>query len=603
MQWQKKHMRRHRKRAAAVAQVAVCSTVILGMGALVIDIGAMYTAQTELQVAADAAALAAASQLAGLDGSDPRTKALEAAGTYAQLNQPVGLAVQVFPDDLEFGRSEYNPNTERFRFQEGGGPFDSVRVTLRHAPDSSRLKLPFLFAPILGAKSTQLEARAAAVFIPRDIAVVIDLSNSMNYDSQLRYWNRTDGGYSNLRDIWCALDGPEPQRPYLPSAVVDETEYADDTGPTFGYMTEWGAPLQPTNPGRYNHTSDPGLTYIRRNYSQSASVFGPKLSAAGYNASEQSALLSSSNDGTATHFVNRTGVLLGLAQWRSGKSGAAYPGGGNGDNVLANSEMVWLPNPPFAKSWNWSTFINYQQGSTAMFRYYYGLKTFTNFLLDNQPRPTQTEGLWATPQQPLRATKDAVLVLADVIDSLESLDQLSLEVYGRYAAHEIDLTDDLYRVPNRLYQRQTAHYDTTTNIGGGMYHAIASLLYSETARRASSKIMVLMSDGLPNEQDTRGSLSLIDQMDPPAGSPQSWGSGGSAPSDYALAMARIAANNKIRIFTVSVGSGSDRSLMQSIAAIGGGQEFYADGTPEEYTKQLEDIFRSLGGKRPVALIE
>ena len=33
------------------------------------------------------------------------------------------------------------------------------------------------------------------------------------------------------------------------------------------------------------------------------------------------------------------------------------------------------------------------------------------------------------------------------------------------------------------------------------------------------------------------------------------------------------------------------------------QEFYAAGTPEEYTEQLEDIFRTLGGKRPVALIE
>ena len=45
------------------------------------------------------------------------------------------------------------------------------------------------------------------------------------------------------------------------------------------------------------------------------------------------------------------------------------------------------------------------------------------------------------------------------------------------------------------------------------------------------------------------------------------------------------------------------SLMQEIATIGGGQEFYAVGNPEEYTEQLELIFRSLGGERPVALIE
>ena len=37
--------------------------------------------------------------------------------------------------------------------------------------------------------------------------------------------------------------------------------------------------------------------------------------------------------------------------------------------------------------------------------------------------------------------------------------------------------------------------------------------------------------------------------------------------------------------------------------IGRGQEFYAVGSPEEYTEQLQDIFRAIGGKRPVALIE
>jgi hypothetical protein len=43
--------------------------------------------------------------------------------------------------------------------------------------------------------------------------------------------------------------------------------------------------------------------------------------------------------------------------------------------------------------------------------------------------------------------------------------------------------------------------------------------------------------------------------------------------------------------------------MQTIAAKAHGQEFFASGSPEEYTEQLEDIFRALGGKRPVALIE
>ncbi len=72
---------------------------------------------------------------------------------------------------------------------------------------------------------------------------------------------------------------------------------------------------------------------------------------------------------------------------------------------------------------------------------------------------------------------------------------------------------------------------------------------------------------------------------------------------YALRMAQQAADEGMMIYTVSVGYQSDRPLMQEIATIGRGQEFYAAGNPEEYTQELEMIFRSLGGKRPVALIE
>ena len=45
------------------------------------------------------------------------------------------------------------------------------------------------------------------------------------------------------------------------------------------------------------------------------------------------------------------------------------------------------------------------------------------------------------------------------------------------------------------------------------------------------------------------------------------------------------------------------ALIQEIAAIRHRQELYAAGNPEEYTEQLEAIFRALGGKRSVALIE
>jgi len=68
-------------------------------------------------------------------------------------------------------------------------------------------------------------------------------------------------------------------------------------------------------------------------------------------------------------------------------------------------------------------------------------------------------------------------------------------------------------------------------------------------------------------------------------------------------VAQMAADEGFRVYTVSVGYNVDRELLQEIATIGNGQEFYAAGNPDEYTDQLEMIFRALGGKRPVALIE
>ena len=43
--------------------------------------------------------------------------------------------------------------------------------------------------------------------------------------------------------------------------------------------------------------------------------------------------------------------------------------------------------------------------------------------------------------------------------------------------------------------------------------------------------------------------------------------------------------------------------MQEIAQIGKAEHFQAEGSVEEYSAQLEEIFRKLGGKRPVVLIE
>jgi hypothetical protein len=574
---------RRQRRALVVVYLAICIPFIMGFAALAVDIGMLYQAQAELQRSADAAALAAAAALVAGGEGGPALVTWEAADEIAAMNPVLRVTVGIdSPGDVELGRAIFNPCTERYEFVPGGDAYDAVRVTVRRTEDSAAGPIALTFARFLGHDTRGLLARAAAVLIPRDIAVVIDLSNSMNWDSQLRFWDREDGGYANTRDIWCALDGWEPSRPYVPASEL-ETEYASDTGPAIGAMDLWGDPLLP---GAYSAASDPGLWYVRRNYATTEPSLLADLAERGYNADEINALRSAFYDTSSTLWQNRAGVLLGLATWRSGMPNPAHPGGGDGDNRVEDNEIAWIPKPSFRVDWSWSDYIDWIQSSRRLpdFRYRYGLKTFTDWLLDSEPGYNQTNNLWATPQQPLRAVKDAVQTMTDVIAALESLDHLALEVFATDAHHEVDLSGDLQAVPDRLYQMQSGHYNTYTNIGGGLAGAIFEL-QSERARPSAHKVIVLMSDGQANV-DEDGNYN-----------------DGQAARDFALAQAHQAADLDMRIYTISVGYNVDRSLLQEIAATARGLEFYAAGNPEEYTEQLETIFRTLGGKRPVALIE
>ncbi len=578
--------RQFSRRGAVVVQVAVMSTMVLGMGALAIDVGAMYTARTELQMAADSAALAAAQQLVG-DPSGaltPSQLARTAAEDFSYRHHVMGRRIQMGSGDVEFGRAIFNPVTQKFSFEPGGVSFDAVRVKARRTHDSAAGALPLTFANVFGLGSANLEAEASAVLIPRDIAVVIDLSGSMAWDSSVRFWDRTDGGFPNTRDIWASLDGPAPSRPYMPGSEL-ETEYAGDSGPTVGGLPPWGNALLP---GAYSPSSDPGLWNIRKSQSQtSLTAVVNNLTTAGYNSDERTIILSGSRDSNNSHWQRRAGVMLGLASWRSGRPGGIS--GGNGDTYLDSSEVTWNGLPSYRVNWSWTNFIDYVQSSgisDSNFRYRYGLKTYVDFLVESKPQISQTNNLFNTPEQPLRAVKDAVQALSDTIDALDGIDHMSLEIFATTSRHEVNLTDNYQSIANTLYARQSGHYNTSTNIGAGLATALVEL-QSSRARDSAKKVVVLMSDGVPNV-DSSGSYV---------------GDGAPTAVGYALDQAEIARDQNITVYCVSVGYGVDRSVMQEIAAIANGQEFYAAGNPEEYTEQLQMIFRSLGGRRPVALIE
>lgn len=322
------------------------------------------------------------------------------------------------------------------------------------------------------------------------------------------------------------------------------------------------------------------------------------LAVRGYSAAEVSAIMNRQYDANGA-YPFRVATALGLAYWNSGIPGGLWQTrgapAGNNNTWIGSSEIEWtetvLSQSLAASDDIWLDYINnYVRGTSsemytanANLRYRYGVKTFVNYLMERRESHSETPELADARTQPMQAVKDAVTYMTQYIDSLDTDDKLSLEIYGTTARHEVDLTRTYSEVSGRLHDMQAGHYDGWTNVGGGIQRAIEELT-SSRSRSTATKMIILLTDGNANVNEAGG----VDDIE-----------GGNA---YALNRAQAAADQGIFIFAVSVGAESNPSLMQQIADLGHGEHFHAEGSIEEYSAQLAEIFIRLGGTRPVELI-
>ncbi len=616
--------RSDRRRGAVVMLVAVTGAVMVGFTALTIDIGNMCVVRTELQRAADAAALAAVSKLGRYHSGSSERTARDEAQRIVQANPVDAKTVSLdLSKDVEFGQAIWNSATAAYAFTPGGTIPNAVRVTIRKTKDSPNGALHLFFANFFGS-DTNMKVRAAAMLAPRDIAVVADLSGSMSSDSQLPHYQVNP----NLWNIWVCLpiekgnngvgngiDPPPPGNPPLNDGYgtspgdpgnrggADPKLDPGLTGPTWGRLHNWGT-LEVTS--SYDPTTDPGLEYLPYKASWNNNVALQQwYQTVGYNASEIGALSGSQFD-QAGYWKYRAAVALGLARWDSGKNGglsSMLPDNytkstkGNSNDKVEPGELAWLVEFPFKNDSSrsdasyWLDYIDTYMRSTntslyqanANFACRFGPKTFVNYLLESWRTYSQCPELSKTPEQPLQAVKDSVRYSMDLLTENECDDHVSLEVYASTAYHVVNLTRNLGDVATGFKAMQAAHYDAETNLGGGIGMAIKELS-SSRARRNASKIIFLMTDGNPN-------VTATGAIDPVGG--QQW----------ALTKAKEAIDKHIQFYCVSIGPDANRILMEQIASNAGGEAFDVSGSSSEYSAQLQQAFSEIGGKRGVRLIE
>lgn len=559
----------HRKRGIIVVLSAVLMIVMLAMLAFSIDVGYMYTMQSQLQRSVDAATLAGAGSL--INGEDAATDAVHEylvrnpVGTQWKEydNQAVEDSVAHFMDNYSQGLSidygEWDGTTKEVIPSER--PASTVKVSMQYD------NMPFFFGHLLGRETFSIRAQSAAAYQPRDIMVVLDLSGSMNDDSEFSAFNKlgVDHVTANHLQMYGELGSP----------IYGNLEFEPKWAVAKGPVPQTDDQAQVTVEYQYdtvvvNSTKSYDRIRVRR----------------------------SNGDIITYHPSGTTGTYKPGGQVRevwaySGKNADGsdqvhYFDFTDRDTFTA---ALGLDTVNYPYNGNWDNYVNYcmsnsGQNKNAGFRYKFGYQNFIVYLLEQRSLHNQSDDMWKASAQPITALKSSVTMFVNFIEQADSDDQMGLSMYngpGGNGILESTLSDDFGFIVAQASQRQAGYYHNYTNIAGGMTVAREEL--NARARPGAYKMMVLMTDGVAN-----------------------WHNGGvnnSAARDAVINEAHLAADKGYVIVTISMGAGADKDLMQQVADITSGSHFNIPGgkTGEEYAEELTEVFQQIAGYRPLRLVQ
>ena len=159
--------RRTNREGSIVVLTLFCLVILLFFAALVIDVGMMNVVKTELHVAADASALAAVNELGD------NQKIYATAKEYASYHTVKGRPIELTDDQIQIGN--WDEEAYSFKVDPGG---NSVRVLTKSSDHAT------FFGKIFGVSKYSREVEAIATTQPRDILFLVDLSGSMNDDTE-----------------------------------------------------------------------------------------------------------------------------------------------------------------------------------------------------------------------------------------------------------------------------------------------------------------------------------------------------------------------------------------------------------------------------------
>ncbi len=143
------------RRAAITVLAAVFMVVMLGFVAFGIDVGYMAVVKTQLQNAADSAAMAAAANMGGTQAN-----MISSAQQFAGYHMAGGAKVNLVSTDIQYGTWDSNART----FTSSSSAGNAIKVTARR--DNATGANKTFFGRILGVNTFNLSASAVALRQP-----------------------------------------------------------------------------------------------------------------------------------------------------------------------------------------------------------------------------------------------------------------------------------------------------------------------------------------------------------------------------------------------------------------------------------------------------
>ena len=175
---------RNVRKGSVLPLVAVSLIALLGLVALAVDLGMVAVARTQAQAAADLAALTGARTLTGDPATNYNYSAVSSkANTAVEMNNVLNSAVSAGSQmTLTVGSYSYDSTQNKFVIypstKSSSDAWSLVQATVTGDQ-------PAYFSRIFGMTTLNASAVATAAARPRDVAVVLDFSGSMRFNSLL----------------------------------------------------------------------------------------------------------------------------------------------------------------------------------------------------------------------------------------------------------------------------------------------------------------------------------------------------------------------------------------------------------------------------------